>query len=385
MIRNRVLLIPIVLVVVLAALTAYMAFNHVTALRESRRWERHTFEVLDTARGLFSLVQDAETGQRGYMLTRDETYLQPYLSAVDRLPEEGARLRTLVADSPGQTTLVAEIERALSLRMAIIERTNLLVRQGDRAGAEALDESGRGKLQMDRIRVLVAQLIAREKALLVERQKRADAEESLSFLIGLIFAAVALGGLAWAIFGLGRANQQLLQALADRDAAQHGQRDSLALYMAVFANTADYVFVIGVLEDGRFTLEDLNPALEAATGLKASFMRGKTVEQLAPAPAARALSAYYQRVVDKGAPLSTRDELPFPGGVTRIWESVLVPVRGESGRIERIVGSARDVTEREAQEKRLRGSQRMEAVGQLTGGVAHDFNNLLQIIRANLE
>eukprot|EP01030_Chromulinospumella_sphaerica_P021537 gene21537-21484_t len=334
--RNRILLIPIALVVILAGLTAYMAFTHVTALRESRRWERHTFEVLDTARGLFSLVQDAENGQRGYILTGDETYLEPYLVADAKLPTESERLRRLLADSPGQTDRLREIQRALALRMAIIERTNLMVRHDEVDAARELLESGRGKVQMDRIRKLIGDLIARERDLLAERQLRADAEEQVSFLIGLLFAAIALAGLTWAIFGLGRANHQLNQALADRDAAQHGQRESVALYSAVFANTADYVFVIGVLEDGRFTLEDLNPALEAATGLKASRMRGKTVEALAPAPAARALSAYYQRVVDNDAPLATRDELPFPGGVTRIWESVLVPVRGESGRIERI-------------------------------------------------
>ncbi|WGM40248.1 CHASE3 domain-containing protein [Caulobacter sp. NIBR1757] len=383
--RNRILLIPIALVVVLAGLTAYMAFNHVTTLRESRHWERHTFEVLDAARGVFSLVQDAENGQRGFLLTRDETYLEPFEAAVEKLGPESERLRRMVRDNPDQSARAREIERALTLRMAIIERTNGMVRENRLEAARDLLETGRGKVQMDRIRQLVGELIASEKGLLAERQKQADAEEQLSFLIGLIFAAIALAGLAWAIFGLGRANHQLGQALAARDAAQHGQRESVALYSAVFANTADYVFVIGVGEDGRFTLEDLNPALEAATGLKADRMRGKTVEQLAPAPAAKALSAYYQRVVDKGAPLSTRDELPFPGGVTRIWESVLVPVHGEDGRIERIVGSARDVTEREAQEGQLRRAQRMEAVGQLTGGVAHDFNNLLQVIRANLE
>ncbi len=382
--RNRVLLIPIALIAILAGLTAYMAFNHVTALRDSRYWERHTFEVLDSVRDVFSLAQDAENGQRGYLLTGDETYLEPYLRAVERLPTEARQLRGLVANNPGQAGLVREIEQALTLRMAFLQQNISLVGQNNRAGAQALLQTGRGKVQMDRIRALTTELIANEKDLLVQRQKRADAEEQLSFLIGLAFAAIALGGLAWTVFGLGRANRQLGQALTDRDAAQHGQRESVALYSAVFANTADYVFVIGVLEDGQFTLEDLNPALEAATGLKAGRMRGKTVEQLAPAPAARALSAYYQRVVDKGSPLATRDELQLPNG-QRIWESVLVPVRGDEGRIERIVGSARDVTEREAQETELRRAQRMEAVGQLTGGVAHDFNNLLQVIRANLE
>ena len=64
---------------------------------------------------------------------------------------------------------------------------------------------------------------------------------------------------------------------------------------------------------------------------------------------------------------------------------MLVPVRNAAGRIDRIIGSSRDVTEREEAQEQLRRAQRMEAVGHLTGGVAHDFNNLLQVIRGNLE
>jgi PAS domain S-box-containing protein len=382
--RNRALLIPVGLIVILAVLTGWAAFSHVDSLRDSRRWERHTFEVLDTARGVFSLIQDAETGQRGYLLTRDETYLEPYRAAVARLPAQTTRLRTLVRDNPGQAATLREIERALGLRLAILERTTDLARSGDMRGAQNMVESGRGKVQMDRIRDLTGQLIAAEKALLGDRQAEADSEERLSFAIALLFAALALAGLVWGVVGLGRTNQELERTLGERDSARSGMRESEALYSAVFANTADYVFVIGVLPDGQFTLEDLNPAIQKATGLRADRMRGRPVGELAPGPSAEALTAYYQRVVDAGETLATRDVLPLPNG-TRTWESVLVPVRDETGRIERIVGSARDVTDREAEEEQRRRAQRLEAVGQLTGGVAHDFNNLLQVIRANLE
>jgi PAS domain S-box-containing protein len=237
---------------------------------------------------------------------------------------------------------------------------------------------------MDRARTAVAEIMQSENSLLAARTARANRYELTGFVVALLVSVFAIIGLAAQMLVMARANRQLARAVGEREAAESSQRESEAGYRAIFASSADLLSVIDVSADGIFRMAEVNPAYERATGAKTDMVRGVEVRLMAREPESTRLIEHLRRVVAGGGPVFTRDPVNLAGG-RRIWESILVPVRNDEGRIDRIVASSRDVTEREESQARLRRAQRMEAVGHLTGGVAHDFNNILQVIRGNLE
>ncbi|WP_176556338.1 hybrid sensor histidine kinase/response regulator [Rubellimicrobium rubrum] len=172
---------------------------------------------------------------------------------------------------------------------------------------------------------------------------------------------------------------------AQLEAAEAARHEADALYRAYFQNSAEGLFVIGIQSDGGFTIEEVNPAhRRAMAGLGLEPVRGRPLEEQLPPGAAEVVAANYRRVLETGEIQRYRESADI-GGQVMHFETVLVPVRDETGRIVRIVGSGRDMTSQVQAEEALRQSQKMDAMGQLTGGVAHDFNNLLTPILGGLD
>ncbi|MBV8653452.1 MAG: response regulator [Alphaproteobacteria bacterium] len=160
---------------------------------------------------------------------------------------------------------------------------------------------------------------------------------------------------------------------------------SEALLRAFFDNSPDSLALVRATPDGRFTLEDLNPAFEAVFRSSRERLIGQPIEAILGAEAAK-LPLYHLREILRTGEIQRYTARRTTGDLTRTIDVTYVRIPGatETGDCF-IATAARDVTEREHLEDQLRQAQKMEAVGQLTGGVAHDFNNLLTAIVGNLE
>lgn len=119
---------------------------------------------------LLSALSDAETGQRGYLLTGQEEYLEPYRSAVPRVAAHLERLEALSAGKPGQSARVAELRRVSGEKLRGLAETVQLRRERGLDAALAVVRTGRGKRAMDQARRLLAAMQGRENDRLMLHQ-----------------------------------------------------------------------------------------------------------------------------------------------------------------------------------------------------------------------
>ena len=151
-----------------------------------------------------------------------------------------------------------------------------------------------------------------------------------------------------------------------------------ALMRAVFESTPDMLFYKG--RDGRY--RGCNRTFEVYCGVREKDLIGRTTAELFPALAA-ALDREDRQTYESRAPVRVERWIRH-GDARRLVETVLTPLLDEGGKVLGLLGVGRDITARRKSEEQLRQSSKMEAIGQLAGGVAHDFNNLLTIILGNL-
>ena len=163
---------------------------------EDREWVVHTYQVMGQLDGILQGMTDAETGERGYILTGDDSYLAPYLRGLSEVRETSAAVRKLTADNPHQQSSLNAVEPLIAERLRELqERIQVRRNAGLAAGAAAMRE-GAGKEYMDRVRATISAMKSEEERLLILRSAELAASSLKTrtvLVLGELLAILSLG------------------------------------------------------------------------------------------------------------------------------------------------------------------------------------------------
>jgi PAS domain S-box-containing protein len=146
-----------------------------------------------------------------------------------------------------------------------------------------------------------------------------------------------------------RAERKLLE---QKQLQAEAERISEEKYRYIFDNISDGIFLLEVTEDHRFRNLEMNTSFLELTGIDRNSMVGKFLEEVMPLKTANATIAKYLHCVEEGCPLEEEIELNLPTG-RHIFQSTLIPIRNDTGRIHRIVGISHDITNRKHAEEEV--------------------------------
>jgi signal transduction histidine kinase len=219
----------LVVTTALAALIMVAAFWLGARNKSDDQWVLHSLEVRAQLTRVLSLVQSAETGQRGYLLTGRDIYLQPYQRAISELPAMLDSTQKMVRDNPQQLQNLPQLRQLITDKLDELRSTIDAYKAGNSAAALAVVNNDTGYRLMQEIR----QLIEARQSTAARSGMLLQAGVAIAFLlicgIGLMVARFTRESFATqtaASDRLATTNQQLLEQISRREAAESQLRQS---------------------------------------------------------------------------------------------------------------------------------------------------------------
>ncbi|MGA8213859.1 MAG: CHASE3 domain-containing protein, partial [Candidatus Sulfotelmatobacter sp.] len=175
--RKAALQIAAVVLLILMAFNAYLAIDHLKQIQATAARSLESSSVQAGIARVWQDFTDMETGQRGYLLTDDPAYLQPYVDAKTGIATHLANLRSALANRPQpEQALETQLEPLAASKQAEIERTIALRQQGYRHRAFQLVQTNQGKQYSDQARSLLSSLSSVENSRFATLEKKRDAD-----------------------------------------------------------------------------------------------------------------------------------------------------------------------------------------------------------------
>ncbi|MDY3556395.1 response regulator [Gemmata sp. JC717] len=183
-------------VVLFFVISGAISYLNTRTLSRGMEQVARTHDTITTLEDVMSLLKDAETGQRGFVLTGDERYLAPHTAAVGNIYTRLQDLERLTADSPEQAARVPAIKEHVRTKIRELEETIVLRRTKGFEAARAVVETDRGKNAMDSVRAQVEAMEQTEREVRKSRLAAAESAYTVTVVSGVLSGAlgVALSG-----------------------------------------------------------------------------------------------------------------------------------------------------------------------------------------------
>jgi len=193
---NKSLLLGFLMVIAALVVNTGLTFFNLQRLRKNADAVEHQHHVLAELRMLLKILVDAETGQRGFLITEDPKFLAPYESATIALQDKRAAVEKLMSVDPDRRQAFGELNEAIEARINYVKGSLETQRTEGREAVRDLIRQGEGKQAMDKVRDLIAKIETKENAVLKARH----AESRVSFVTALTTGLISgLLGLALAV------------------------------------------------------------------------------------------------------------------------------------------------------------------------------------------
>ncbi len=392
----------------------FWVYRQIDQAAEARK---HASMVIDHANELLSELKDAETGERGYAITGNEAFLEPYLAVRDEvggdldelrhLANIPAALRHLDALAPLMTAKMTELAQAIQLR-----------RNQDLDAAAALINDGTGKQLMDSIRAELGAFIQLEGDALTQREAQFQSDMRRLFLliaISSLFTWLFTLSFAFLLYRESRhrrenrmhletrhlleiqqaTGQQLqsanegLQAFRriDASARQQAETDlgaSSKQLQRLLENSPVILYALN-LADGKIKPRLISENITRLLGYTLTECLGGDwwYARLHPEDRERVVASFSLTSASETRRIEYR--MLHQDGSTHWVDDQCRLIRDAQSHPLEFIGSWTDITEHVLLEIQLHQAQKMEAIGTLAGGIAHDFNNILAAIGGHSE
>jgi methyl-accepting chemotaxis protein len=188
--------VPLIVLCVVGA----FAYRNTGTLEENSGKVTHTYQVLEGLEEITGALKDAETGQRGYLITGEDSYLAPYDAAKTQISDRIDTVARLTADNPAQQQRITQLRPLVQAKFTELAETIELRRATGFDAARKVVLTNKGKAVMDQIRAVITEMGDAESSLLTARAdstaQAADSSRKV-VLIGVALAAVLVVVLAW--------------------------------------------------------------------------------------------------------------------------------------------------------------------------------------------